>query len=328
MSALAPEADGGPRAGGTAAAGLDGHGRRFTLKAAGRVELAVTAFAPSAAGDRGAVVIAGATGVPQGFYRGFAAWLAAQGVAAYTFDYRGVARSRPARLRGFEAAFPDWADDIDAVLAHALAAHARVGYVGHSIGGFLGPTAALATRLERLLLVGAQTAYWRDWPQPQRWPMALLWHGAMPLVTGLVGYFPGRTLRLGEDLPRGIAMQWALRPWRDPFDDPRARALYARALPPVHLLAPRDDVFATAPALQRVQQRLAGAADVRRHVIDPALLGLRRIGHFGVFRPAASAVWPLLRDLALPPAAATPGLSPVMAGPAATTHDRRPAGAT
>lgn len=306
MTALAPEAADGPRAAGPATAGPDGRGRRFTLQATGPVELAVTAFAPAGGGAHEAIVIACATGVPQGFYRGFAAWLAAQGIAAYTFDYRGVARSRPARLRGFAATFADWADDIDTVLGHALGAHARVGFVGHSIGGFLGPTAARAPQVERLVLVGAQTAYWRDWPQPQRWPMALLWHGAMPLVTGLVGYFPGRALRLGEDLPRGIAMQWAARPWRDPFDAPRVRELYARALPPVHLLAPRDDAFATARAMQRVLERLTGAVAVRRHVVEPASLGLRRIGHFGTFRPHAAALWPTLRDLALPPAGIDP----------------------
>ena len=37
----------------------------------------------------------------------------------------------------------------------------------------------------------------------------------MPAVTALLGYFPGRALRLGDDLPRGVAMQWARR--RAPF---------------------------------------------------------------------------------------------------------------
>ena len=41
--------------------------------------------------------------------------------------------------------------------------------------------------------------------------MAVLWHGVMPLVTRVVGYFPAQILGLGEDIPAGVAMQWAAR---------------------------------------------------------------------------------------------------------------------
>jgi predicted alpha/beta hydrolase len=267
-------------------------GERFTLRAAGGVDIVATRF--GATQPHRAIVIAPATGVPQGLYRGFGAWLAQQGVSAYSFDFRGIAASRPARLRGFEAGFPQWADDIDAVLAHALQHHERVSLVGHSIGGFLAPVAERATRLHRMVLVGAQTAYWRDWPLRQRLPMALLWHGLMPAVTAAVGYFPGRALRLGEDLPRGVAMQWASRPWRDPFvhtPGGLTRERYARALPPVHLVAAVDDAFATRAAQDRVEQRLL-ATPVRRHVWQPRDLGLARLGHFDVFRSKAAALWP------------------------------------
>ncbi len=250
----------------------------------------------------GAIVIAPATGVAQGFYRAFAQGLASSGVTAYTLDYRGIGRSRPQRLRGFEAGFEDWILDIDGVFVHALDRHARVGFVGHSIGGLLGVLGDHAVSLQGLALIGAQTAYWRDWRWSQRLPMVLLWHGLMPLLTRAVGYFPARALRLGEDLPRNAALQWASRPWRDPFDTPQCRRSLARALPPVHLLAASDDSFATAAALQRVQALITGAA-VSQHIVEPASFGVARIGHFGVFRQQHRALWPRLRDRALPPAA-------------------------
>lgn len=246
-----------------------------------------------------AIVIAPATGVAQGFYRAFAQWLASEGVTAYTLDYRGIGRSRPQRLRGFEASFDDWILDIDGVVGAALARHARVGFVGHSMGGLLGVLGDHAVSLQGLALVGAQTAYWRDWRRPQRLPMALLWHGLMPLLTQVVGYFPARALRLGEDLPRTAAMQWAARPWRDPFDTPRCRRELARALPAVHLLAPSDDSFATAAALQRVQALITGVTPTL-DVVAPASTGVARIGHFGAFRSQHRVLWPRLRDHALP----------------------------
>jgi predicted alpha/beta hydrolase len=280
-------------------AGLSrGAGEALTLRAEDGQTLAATWYAAKGTA-RGAVVIAAATGVPQGFYRRFASWLAERGVAALTFDYRGTARSRPQRLRGFVANFQHWVLDIDAALEHALAHGMPVGYIGHSIGGTLAPLARHAIDAERLVLVGAQTAYWRDWPRRQRWPMVAMWHGLMPAVTLATGYFPGRALRLGEDLPRGVALQWATRPWRNWFDDAESRARYGRALPPVHLVAPRDDAFATDAAQQRVHDGLTGCA-VTRHVIEPAACGLERIGHFGLFRENASAAWPHLLSLALP----------------------------
>jgi predicted alpha/beta hydrolase len=266
-------------------------GAAFTLASHRGVPIAARRFGVAAA--EGAVVIAPATGVPQGLYRAFAAWVAAQGVAAYTFDFRGVAASRPQRLRGFGASFVDRASDIDTVLEHALQQHPRVSLLGHSIGGFLGPVAQHAPRLHRLVLVGAQTALWRDWPAPQRWPMAALWHGVMPALTWVVGYFPGRALRLGEDLPRGVALEWASRPWRDPFTHRHGALVqqrYARALPPVLLGAATDDAFATPAALDRVAVRLQ--APLTRERWAPASFGQQRLGHFDVFRPRAAALWP------------------------------------
>jgi predicted alpha/beta hydrolase len=279
-------------------------GQPVALQAADGQRLAAhwhAAVANPGPAARGTVVLAPATGVPQSFYLRFAQWLAAQGVNALRFDFRGTAASRPPKLRGFVADFSHWALDLDAALAFALAQGApRVSLVGHSIGGFLAPVAAHAVQLHRLVLVGAQSAYWRDFPQLQRWPMALMWHGVMPAVTQVLGYFPGRALRLGEDLPRGVALAWAARPWRDPWDVDAFAEGYARALPPTHLVAADDDAFATPAAMARVARRLS-ATETRTHTLVTGIAGLKRIGHFGPFRSACAAqVWPRLLDLALP----------------------------
>jgi predicted alpha/beta hydrolase len=288
-------------------------GHAITLRAADGQPLAAhwhTACGPK----RGAIVLASATGVPQGFYLRFAQWLVGQGVDVLRFDFRGIAASRPPRLRGFVADFSHWVLDLDAALAFALAGSAgsTVSLVGHSIGGFLAPVAPNAAHMHRLVLVGAQSAYWRDFPQPRRWPMAMLWHGVLPVVTQLVGYFPARALRLGEDLPRGVALQWALRPWRDPWSIPAFAAGYARALPPVHLVAAADDAFATPAAIARVASRLSATA-TQTHTLATGngTASAKRIGHFGPFRSACAAqVWPRLLDLALPPAPPAPALAP------------------
>jgi predicted alpha/beta hydrolase len=277
-------------------------GQPFVFNAADGQALAAHWHASRVGPPRGVAVLAPAAGVPQSFYARFAQWLSGQGIGVLRFDFRGIGASRPARLRGFEADLSHWAHDLDAALACALERGGAlpVSLIGHSIGGFLAPATPHAPRLHRLVLVGAQSAYWRDFPHPQRWPMALLWHGLLPALTGLVGYFPARALRLGEDLPRGVAMQWAMRPWRDPWHDETFAAGYARALPPVHLIAAADDPFATPAALARVAVHFRAAAP-QMHTIAAGGSAARRIGHFNLFRsPCAQQVWPRLLQLALP----------------------------
>ena len=270
-------------------------GRRVVLRAADGAAVAgwwVDAVGPA----RGVVVLVPATGVSQRFYRRFASWLAQQGHAVLGLDFRGIGESRPHSLRGFDATLDHWVLDLDAALARALdeaGSGVPVAALGHSIGGTLLFMAEQAPRLRTLVAVGAQTAHWHDFPHPQRWPMALLWHGVMPALAGTFGYFPARALGLGEDLPRGVAMQWALRPWRPLFADADAAARRQRTLPAVHLLAARDDVFATPAAVDRLLAMLPGLA-VQRHVIEPAAHGLARIGHFDLFRERCAAAWPLL----------------------------------
>jgi predicted alpha/beta hydrolase len=57
----------------------------------------------------GAVLIVPAMGVPQSFYQPLAQWLAGEGYAAATFDYRGMGASRNGSLRGLKADILDWA---------------------------------------------------------------------------------------------------------------------------------------------------------------------------------------------------------------------------
>ena len=290
------DAEGSRRAAGAAASAPDvaADGVPLRLRAADGAELGATWFAAQGV-QRGIVVLSPAAGVPQRFYRRFAFWLAQRGHAVLGFDFRGIGASAPRSLRGFEATFDHWVLDLDAALAHALSRRAGglVVCIGHSVGGTLLFMAENAARLDALVAVAPQTAYWRDFAHPQRWPMALLWHGLMPALVAVAGYFPARALGLGEDLPRGVAMQWALRPWRPLFGDAASAERRARVLPTTHLLAAGDDVFATPAAVDRLLALLPELR-VRRHVIEPRAHGLARIGHFGLFREPCAAVWPLL----------------------------------
>src|SRR5262245_23222001 len=93
------------------------------IVAADGVPLSARFFAPPAEAQA-AVLIVSAMGAPQGYYRPFAQWLAAEGYLVATFDYRGIGRSRPARLRGFEADIIAWAERDCAAMIGAVTARA------------------------------------------------------------------------------------------------------------------------------------------------------------------------------------------------------------
>lgn len=259
-----------------------------TLDAADGYRLAVDRFEPATStADAPSVVIAGAMGVPRRFYRTFAEVLARGGLRATTFDYRGIGGSAPPRLRGFSARALDWMQlDLAAVLADARNRHprARVGVVGHSFGGQGLGLLPADHAPDAALLVTAQSGWWGHWPGIRRPAMWALWHLLIPGLAAPLGRFPMRLAGGGEDLPSGVAREWAA--WgRSPgylFDARHGLDLsgYARLAIPLRSYAFDDDAFAPRPAVEALLAHYAAAKREHRQ-IAPATSGLpSRIGHF------------------------------------------------
>src|SRR5262249_40317558 len=120
----------------------------------------------------------------------------------------------PKKLRGFRASVEEWGSmDCTAVLewlSKRFPSAKRI-VIGHSVGGMVTGFATNGRSIDQMLLIGAHTGYWRDYAQKPRLGLYLLWHVLMPAITGVVGYFPGRALRLLDDLPHGVALEWANR---------------------------------------------------------------------------------------------------------------------
>jgi predicted alpha/beta hydrolase len=104
-------------------------------------------------------------------------------------------------------------------------------------------------------------------------------------VTKLLGYFPGSRLGFGEDLPPGVATEWAS--WcRDPRYLVGALGVdeaYARFSSPPCAYAISDDAFAPLRAVQALLELYPAAKHELRRVA-PRELGVKSIGHFGFFR--------------------------------------------
>ena len=250
---------------------------------------------------RGTVIINAATGVLARYYHPYARFLAEAGFAVLTYDYRGIGLSRPPRLRGCGYRWRDWGErDFEAAVgvARARDPHGLLAVVGHSIGGFLIGFAPSAVRVDRILTMGAQYAYWRDYAPAHRRRLVLRWHVVMPALTRAFGYFPGRTLGWLQDLPAGVADEWSFRRARMEASYPAGErpgilARFAAVRAPILALSMVDDEYATEPALRRTLAYYGGS---ERHlvILSPSDLDLARVGHFGLFHSRhAVKFWPL-----------------------------------
>ena len=247
------------------------------------------------------VVVACGAGIPARFYHRLSRHLAERGAAVLTFDYRGIGDSRAGSLRRLSAGMDDWAvHDLGAALSLAAAAYpdASLAVVAHSVGTMLVGAATGASRVARCVFLGAHTGYWRDYHVKWRVPLTLVWHALMPAVTRTVGYFPGRALRLGEDLPRQVAYDWArrrkpalIRSRRDQQRFGPYVSRYAAFRAATLSISISDDAFAPPAAAERLLA-MYPSLDATRETVTPADVGVARLGHFGfVRRPAGEYFW-------------------------------------
>ena len=285
-----------------------GEGRQLRLRAADGYEIGAVFYAalrPRA--PRRVAVLHGGAGIPALRYRRFATFLAEWGIPVLTYDYRGIGLSRPPALRGFEATIEDWAEyDAAAAIAWLRERFPRDEILGisHSIGCLALGGAANAGEQARIVLVGAHTGYYGDYRPLYRLPMAVAWHGLMPALTRFVGYFPADRLGLGEDLPAGMALEWAerrqpdLRPnGAEPAGERRLRLLdHCAALEcPAIAISISDDAFATVDGTRRLLSYFPRLSSPQLLQFSPPDAQVRRIGHFGFFRRAVgTTLWPRL----------------------------------
>ncbi len=291
-----------PRPGGAAAP--QGILEMFTLRAADGYALAADLHHPPG-GVAAAAVLAPAMGVRREFYRPVASWLAEGGVAVLVPDYRGIGGSAPASLRGFPARLRDWAElDLQAALdaVGARFPDATRVWLGHSVGGqILG--LLREPPVERAVFVGAQSGWAGHWDGLGRLTMLGLWYVAVPALVAATGLLPMKTFRQGEDVPPGVALEWARwgrqRDYVLSYARGREGLAFERWRGGLRSYAIADDGYAP----RRAVEALAGmyrAARAEVRVVAPRDLGADAIGHFGCFKPRfKDTLWREWRDALL-----------------------------
>jgi predicted alpha/beta hydrolase len=266
------------------------------LRATDGTALTALAYRPAGA-PKGRIVVAGATGVPQRFYRAFAEHAAGRGFEVHTLDYRGIGLSKPKTLRGYRMDYLDWVEqDLPALLASLPDDGRPMHLVGHSFGGHAFGLLPDPNRF-RHAWICATGAGWAGWMPPlEAVRVRLLWNVVAPVWTRLYGYLAWSRFGMGEDLPYGVYRDW--KRWcshpRYFFDDPemaaRVTERFDRVRTPITAINALDDTWA--PPRSR-DAFMAGYrnAPLTPVDLDPSAHGLKGVGHMGYFRRGAEPLW-------------------------------------
>lgn len=249
-------------------------------------KLGATCYEPHK-GNGKMLIISGANSVHHRFYLRYAAFMARRGYTVLTFDYRGIGKSKPDSLRGFHARLCEWGVlDLTGVIGWVskFFPDQELIFVGHSVGGQLLGLTPLHECFSRILLIGAQSNYWRLWPAHLQPRMFLAWHLFIPVMSQAFGYFPAKWVNMGENLPSGVAREWARWGRHPEYMRGFSEIDYFDAVQrPIMALSFEDDEFAPRPAVEALLDYYSHAP-IDHHHIHPEEVRAEQIGHFGFFR--------------------------------------------
>lgn len=250
----------------------------------------------------GTVVISPATGVPKEFYSHFAQYLVNHGYRVLCFDYRGIGGSAPKDLNNFHATMHDWGLlDMNAALDFVVTEkHAKsVIWIGHSVGAQMHGMLDKRDSISKVIAISSSIGYWNYFFFPYNIYVLLLWKIVGPLMIIGKGYAPMKKIGWGEDIPEGVFFEW--RQWCmnkqhfKPFLQERFGIdSFADFKQPMIAIHPSDDYIANTKTVAALLQFFPNA-EQKTIMIRPSEIGVKKIGHMGIFRRRfQNSIWPLI----------------------------------
>lgn len=217
-------------------------------------------------------------------------FLSEKGFFVYTYDYRGIGQSRPKPLRASKATMKDWgALDYHTMLQNVFSSHRqfKVIVIGHSVGGQLVGLSSLTQKVDSIVMIGSQTPYVKNYAGlVQKIKLTWFWNVLIPVFTPLFGYFPAKKLGLFEDLPSGVAYQWARWAKSSEYmfkEFPEEKEKFASIQQHALMISFTDDTIAPPLAVKELM-RFYPRIKWSHWEMKPEDILLKEIGHFGFFK--------------------------------------------
>ena len=236
-------------------------------------------------------IIAPAMGAAQAYYHDFASWLAEQGVAVLTFDYRGTGESfdKSASARQQNYSISDWIEyDCNLIIDYAKAQFpdCNVSWIGHSIGGQIFGAITNNHKISRLFTIASGTGYWRKQDKSLHAKILFFWYVLVPLVTPLAGYFPGKKLGIVGDFPKKAIYQWRRWCLNKQYllgEHQTLQPIYQQLAADIVAVRIEDDELISKANFDQLHQFYA-SAKIQHLSLSPESYQEKRIGHLGLFK--------------------------------------------
>ena len=234
------------------------------------------------------IVFGSATAVKYTFYIQLARYFAEHGYSVLLFDYYGIGKSIDKPLRKIKITMAEWgSNDLQSVVNYVQNNFEieEFHYVGHSVGGQVLGMLDNPNVFSKIIFFSAQIGYWRYYKKHNR-SYFLLYYFIFPLLIKIFGYLPSKRLSLGMNLPPNQARQWSrwLLQKNYLFDDPTIDTTsFQEVTSQILSYSFTDDNWAPLKACQAMVNHYTNAEIIYRD-INPNDYGLKKIGHFGIFR--------------------------------------------
>ena len=235
-----------------------------------------------------AVIIASAAGVLQSFYQKLAQFFQFNGISVITFDFAGVGKSLHGNIKNENSSLTNWGNrNLEAVIKYTIKAfpNHKIILLGHSIGGQLIGLAPSSSLADKIILVAAQSGYWKFWKGVSKIRMWANWYLLIPVLIKGFGYLPSKKISRMESLPKSVAEEWAkwCRNSDYLFASFSGNNLYFDKIKcKLTSISIDDDFFAPKKSVDWLITKFTNASIKRMHFL-PENFSALKIGHFSLF---------------------------------------------
>ena len=237
------------------------------------------------------MIIGSAFGVPQQYYKHIANYLAEQGISCLTFDYRGIGESKTGNMPAGNMLMQHWGElDLEGVIRYAKQNYKpdKLYYLGHSAGGQILGLAPSSDKFNKVILAATGVGAWRAWLGTQKYLLAAMWYGLMPLMMMFQrGNFFHSKMLGPIPVPKHAVKQWVEWAKSEDYLFTPKHGLdlsgYEKITADILALTISDDWYAPQSSRDALLAHYSSSHRVTKYVL-PQDIGLKRIGHFGLFR--------------------------------------------
>ena len=158
--------------------------------------------------------------------------------------------------------------------------------IAHSGGGTILGLAKSVSTINKIMLVASPQALLKNYVGMGRLKMWMIVFMLYPFLSKICGYFPSKFFKLGEDLPKGVALEWAK--WgRHPKGMEACIGDKIQSFHSIHShilsLSFDDDFFASSKCVDYMQ-KVYKNANIKRQHFKSNDVGNLPVGHFVFFK--------------------------------------------